>query len=40
MCTPLMHTSFFNNIEILKLLLSYNDINVNIKNYWKDTALI
>jgi ankyrin repeat protein len=30
----------FNNIEIVKLLLSYKNINVNYQNYWKNTALI
>jgi ankyrin repeat protein len=38
--TPLMYASYYKRIEILKLLLTYKDINVNHQNNWKETALI
>jgi ankyrin repeat protein len=30
--TPLMYASIWNNIEMVKMLLSYKDINVNHQN--------
>jgi ankyrin repeat protein len=32
--TPLRYASSWNKIEILKLLLSYKDININHQNKW------
>jgi ankyrin repeat protein len=38
--TPLIGTSYKNDVKMMKLLLSYKDINVNHQNKWKDNALI
>jgi ankyrin repeat protein len=36
----LMHASCYNYVEMVKLLLSYKNIDINCQNKWKDTALI
>jgi ankyrin repeat protein len=38
--TLLTWSTINNKIEIVKLLLSYKDIDINCQNKWKDTVLI
>ncbi len=37
--TILMYASLNNNIKIIKLILSYNNININIKDHVSDIIL-